>query len=385
MQTNAGTTVGGEKYLNYNCWLVKNLNYAPYRRCQYCKYRFRNCLFLQYQIVSVALAVIILPLFLLFEGKISALAIISVFASITVFGYFFNKSTEKIIKAQFAQEQASQKLKELSDMLEVKVNEQTQDIIAKNARLEKLLQVRSEFLDVASHQLRTPVSMIRGVLSMIRDGDLEHLPRDKQAQFIENAWQKGAKLDIIINDILAASEFDTQTFMVDSKTPTIFLEDVVDQVVKGFQLEAERRSIELVWHPPKKHFPKVKGRVNFLEQAISNLISNAFKYTPSTNMVKEARSRRDKKGVVGVTINQVKNNIVVGVSDNGIGIPKEEIKKLFEKFVRASNATAMYTDGSGLGLFIVREIVEGHHGNVWVESELNKGSTFFFSIPVVSN
>ncbi|MFA6099030.1 MAG: HAMP domain-containing sensor histidine kinase [Patescibacteria group bacterium] len=382
MPTEAETKIGENKYLNYDCWLVKNLNYAPYRRCRYCKFRFRHCLFLHYQIVSLVLVAVILSLFLIFEGKISTLAIISVFTSVIVFGYFFNLSTEKIIKANFAQEKSRQALQELTDTLEIKVNDQTQDITAKNARLEKLLEVRSEFLDIASHQLRTPVSMIRGVLSMIRDGDLQRLPKEKQIQFIENAWQKGDKLDIIINDILAASEFDTQAFVVDSKTPRISLEDVVSQVIKEFQLEAEQRGIELKWRPPKKHLPKIKGRANFLEQAISNLIGNAFKYTPSTNMVKEARSRRKKKGVVEVTISQIKQDIVVKVADNGIGIPKDEVRKLFDKFVRASNATAMYTDGSGLGLFIVREIVDGHHGKVWVESELNKGSTFSFSIPV---
>lgn len=276
-----------------------------------------------------------------------------------------------------------QQVQDFNKNLQAKVSEQTQDIKDKNLRLEKLLQIRSEFLDIASHQLRTPVSVIRGVLSMIREGDLKKLPKEKQDKFIENAWQKGAKLDTIINDILAASELDTQKFQVDSETKTIQLEDVVDQVVNGFKLEAEERGTELKWSKPKSPLSKVKGHVNFLEQALSNLIGNALKYTPSTSMVKEARSQRETKGVVEVAIGQEKNDIVVKVKDNGIGIPKDEIKKLFDKFARASNATAMYTDGSGLGLFIVKEIIEGHRGKVWVESVENKGSTFYASLPIV--
>jgi len=270
----------------------------------------------------------------------------------------------------------------LYNHMEEIVEDQTKDIRDKSKRLEKLLQIRSEFLDIASHQLRTPVSMIRGVLSMIRDGDLQKLPTEKQAQFIENAWEKGAKLDTIINDILAASELDTQKFQVDKDTPAIQLEDVVDQVVQESQMEAEQRKIQLKWHKPKNVLPKVQGHAKFLTEAIVNLVGNALKYTPSTEMVKEARSQRGQKGMVEVSVGQEKNNIVVKVKDNGIGIPKGEVKKLFDKFVRASNATAMYTDGSGLGLFIVKEIIEGHKGKVWVESEENKGSTFYISLPI---
>ena len=169
--------------------------------------------------------------------------------------------------------------------LQAKVNEQTQEIRNKTKHLEKLLKIRSEFLDIASHQLRTPVSMIRGVLSMIKDGDLKKLPKAKQDKFIENAWQKGAKLDTIINDILAASELDTQKFQVDEKTPAIQLEEVVDQVIKESQMESEQRKIKLKWHKPPKNLPQVQGHTEFLVEAISNLVGNALKYTPSTIMV----------------------------------------------------------------------------------------------------
>ncbi len=278
-----------------------------------------------------------------------------------------------------------QEVQDFNQNLQQKVEDQTRDIKEANKRLEKLLQIRSEFLDIASHQLRTPVSMIRGVLSMIREGDLEKLPKAKQKKFIENAWEKGAKLDTIINDILAASELDTQKFQVEKDTPAIQLEDVVDQVVKESQMEAEQRKIELKWYKPKTILPKIQGHTKFLNEAISNLVSNALKYTPSTEMVKEARTQRKQKGVVEVEVEQKDNNVVVKVKDNGIGIPKDEIKNLFDKFARASNATAMYTDGSGLGLFIVKEIVEGHKGKVWVESEEGKGSTFYVSLPVAND
>ncbi len=266
--------------------------------------------------------------------------------------------------------------------LQGKVNEQTREIRQKNVHLEKLLKTQSEFLDIASHQLRTPVSVIRGIISMIQDGDMIKLPKEKQAEFIESASQKGAKLDQIINDILAASELDSRKFAVDAKTPKIQLEQVVDKAVSGFKLEAEQRGIDLKWSFSSKPLPQVIGNASMLEQAISNLISNALKYTPSTLMVKEARASRKTKGKVNVAISKIKSDIIVSVSDNGIGIPNDEVKKLFQKFIRASNATAMYTDGSGLGLFIVREVIEGHRGKVWLESAEGKGSTFYLSLPI---
>ncbi|MFH2004456.1 MAG: histidine kinase dimerization/phospho-acceptor domain-containing protein, partial [Bacteroidota bacterium] len=219
-------------------------------------------------------------------------------------------------------------VQDFSKNLQTKVSEQTRDITAKNVQLEKLLKAQSEFLDIASHQLRTPVSVIRGIISMIQDGDMKRLPRKKQKEFIESAAQKGTKLDQIINDILAASELDSQKFTVDSKTPKINLESVVDQAVKGFQLEAEQRGIDLRWKPPKTPVPQVVGNDSMLEQAITNFVSNALKYTPSTKMSKEARAKRKAKGRVRVEIKHVKNDIVVQVQDNGIGIPKEEVKKL---------------------------------------------------------
>ncbi len=273
-------------------------------------------------------------------------------------------------------------IRQFNRTLQQKVSAQTHNIKAKNVQLEKLLKAQSEFLDIASHQLRTPVSVIRGIISMFQDGDMAKLPKEKQAEFIESASQKGAKLDQIINDILAASELDSRKFDIDAKTPKIQLEEVVDRAVKGFKLEAEQRKIDLVWQKPAASLPQIVGNAEFLEQAVSNFISNALKYTPSTEMVKEARAKRKTKGRVKVDIRKVKNDLVVSVSDDGIGIPKDEVKKLFQKFSRASNATAMYTDGSGLGLFIVREIIEGHRGKAWVESEEGKGSKFYLSLPI---
>jgi len=270
----------------------------------------------------------------------------------------------------------------LYNNMEEIVDSQTKDIKDKNIRLEKLLKVQSEFLDISSHQLRTPVSVIKGVTTMMLEGDMDNLPKEKKNKFLQAIADKSVKLENIINDILSASEFDSAKFAIKANTPQIPIEKVIEDAVKSSKLEAEQRNIDLIWQKPLKPLPEIRGESRYLEQAVGNLISNALKYTPSTKMVKEARAQREIKGVVKVEVSKDKDGILVKVSDNGIGIPQDEVKKLFAKFARASNATAMYTDGSGLGLFIVKEIIDGHKGKVWVESEIDKGSTFYILLPV---
>ncbi len=112
------TKIGELRYLNENCWLVKNLNYSPSDRCRYCELKFHNCLFFQYLIISLVLALSIFTLFFLIERRVSNLIVISVFVLIIIYGYFFNKSTDKIIEANFAQRKAYEELKEKKEELE---------------------------------------------------------------------------------------------------------------------------------------------------------------------------------------------------------------------------------------------------------------------------
>ncbi|MFH1773214.1 MAG: HAMP domain-containing sensor histidine kinase [Patescibacteria group bacterium] len=376
--------LGGGNYLNKNCWLIKNLNYAPYKRCQYCELKFRNCFFLQYQVVSLFLMFLFFSTFLLVEKRLSLLAITTVFTFVIVYGYFFNKSTESIIKTNFFLKKTKNDLKDLTDNLEKKVDEQTRNIKEKNIKLEKLLKVQSEFLDISSHQLRTPISVIKGTAAMLAAGDMDNLSEEKKKEFYRGVYDKGLKLEKIINGILWASEFDSIGFSINDGSPEIAPEDVIDSAVKEARMEAEQRKIDLIWQKPATPLPKIRGEKNILIEAIGNLLSNALKYTPSTIQIKEARNKREKKGIVRVEAKKEKDDILIKVSDNGIGIPKKEIGKLFAKFARAKNATEMYTDGSGLGLFIVKEIVNGHRGKIWLESVLGKGSTFYISLPIVN-
>jgi len=120
--------IGEPGYLNENCWLVRTLNYSPAKRCQYCELKFRNCLFFQYLIISLILVFFLLTLSFFIEGEISKLVIISVFTLVIVYGYFFNKSTDKVIESYWAQRKAREALEESKTVLEVKIEARTKEL-----------------------------------------------------------------------------------------------------------------------------------------------------------------------------------------------------------------------------------------------------------------
>ena len=260
-----------------------------------------------------------------------------------------------------------QEVDDFNKNLKNKVDEQTKEIKAKADHLSKLLEMRSEFLDIASHQLKTPVSVILGTISMFREGSMEKLSKEQQHKFIDNIFFKAKKLGTIISDILRASEMDTDEFMLDPKClKATQLADVITEACDGLKQNAEEKKIELKWTAPKNPVSNILTDPDFLEQAITNLVDNAIKYTA--------------KGSVSIDLSENNDRVIMKVSDTGIGIPKTDQAKMFHKFNRAKNAVNMYTDGSGLGLFIVKKIVEAHQGGtIAFESTEGQGTTFTIS------
>ncbi|MCX6786120.1 MAG: ATP-binding protein [Candidatus Komeilibacteria bacterium] len=253
--------------------------------------------------------------------------------------------------------------------LQTKVDEQTKDIQEKAVRLEKLLKMRSEFLDIASHQLRTPTSVIKGTLSMMKEGDLDKMSSKEKTYFVEGMFQKSVKLESIINDILVASEMDTADFDIKVEDE-IELDKFVEKEVSEHQFDAQEKNITLTFEKLTPGPFKIKGSAKYLEQVIDNLISNALKYT--------------LKGSIKTTIKQDGKDITIAVSDTGIGIPKDDMERIFNKFIRGKNARDVYTDGSGLGLFIIKRVMDQHpNSKVWVESEEGKGSNFYLQFPLL--
>jgi len=323
------------------------------------RYKAFNIKLFRAQALVVSMFVLIASQFAFIQNPTNRILTAITLALVSVFGWWLVKSVKK-------------------------ENEQSEELEIANVELRKIDQAKSDFMNIASHQLRTPITVIKGTIDLLRKGDMENFDIEERQHFFESAWTKCRKLEDIVNDILNASALSNSKFIVsDKESGTINLNEMLDRIVKDFDVEVKERGIDIAFSPFEKEKPEIRGVANYLGEVFDNLINNAIKYTPSKNKNYEIRSVRENGSAkIDVAIEKEGNNFIVSVKDNGIGISKEEIPKLFKKFARAGNAVNMYTDGSGLGLYVVKEVVEGHGGKVWVKSELEKGSTFFVSLPI---
>ncbi|MFA5127224.1 MAG: ATP-binding protein [Patescibacteria group bacterium] len=235
-----------------------------------------------------------------------------------------------------------------------------------NMRLRELDKAKSEFLSIASHQLRTPISALKGYLSMMIDGDFGPIP-DKIKQVIKDLFESASRLARLINVFLNVSRIESGRLKLE-KHP-LQVNDLIISVIKELGNQAEQKKLKLSYQEPKTVLPLVNADSDKLREVILNLIDNSIKYTLEGSITTSAYT--DEHGFHFV------------VKDTGIGIDPEEAKTLFRKFVRGTGVAQIHTGGSGLGLFIAQKIIKEHGGQVWAESQgKGKGSTFQFVIPI---
>lgn len=240
------------------------------------------------------------------------------------------------------------------------------DLQDANIKLKELDKAKSEFLSIASHQLRTPISAIKGYLSMIMEGDFGKVPKNIN-DVIKNIFESSSRLARLINIFLNVSRIESGRLKLDKKPMQI--NDLIEGVIVELINQAKQKGVKLEYKKKKKAPPLIMADADKLREVVLNLIDNAIKYTP--------------EGSVIVTVESDDKNLNFRVKDTGIGIPKEEVKSLFRKFVRGSGVAQIHTGGSGLGLFIAQKIIKEHDGHVWAESDgKGKGSLFQFTIPV---
>lgn len=240
-------------------------------------------------------------------------------------------------------------------------------VILHDISREKLIErMKTEFVSLAAHQLRTPLSAIKWTLRMLLDGDLGKINRE-QENFIQKTYQSNERMISLINDLLNVTRIEEGRYLFELSF--IGIEDVLQPIIKSYQESMKRKKIKLVFKKPKTKLPKIKIDSEKVGLAIENLIDNALRYTfPG--------------GLVTVALRYVKEEIEISVKDSGVGIPEDQRERIFTKFFRGANVVRMETEGSGLGLFIAKNIIEAHEGKVWFESKEGKGSTFYFTLPV---
>ncbi len=216
------------------------------------------------------------------------------------------------------------------------------------------------------HQLRSALTAIKWPLKMVVDGDYGAIT-DEQKNMIERVIQKNEGLISLVNNVLATENVKKTNYgyhVVKSS-----LEEIIVFLVDFYKEELERKHIVMDLVMPKEKLPLITIDKEMITLAIQNLFDNAIKYTPLGGRIK-------------VFLSVEKKNILFKIQDTGIGVPAQNKEKLFDRFFRASNAIKMDAVGSGLGLFISKEIIEAHRGKIWFESEENIGSIFYVALPL---
>jgi signal transduction histidine kinase len=232
-------------------------------------------------------------------------------------------------------------------------------------RIAEASRMKTEFISVVSHQLRSPLTNLKYSLETLMSGKLGKI-EEPQVEYFKILEENTQRMGDLINDLLTISRIETGKLPLEKNE--VSLEDITKKIVLKFKpfAEASNVKIEVEAESP---LPKVFGDRLWLEQVIENLLDNAIRY------IKD-------KGEVKIKIYKQGKKIYFSVQDNGVGIPKEEQKYIFQKFFRAQNVLKYQTEGSGLGLHITKRILELMGGKIWFKSKEGKGSTFYFSLPI---
>lgn len=245
--------------------------------------------------------------------------------------------------------------------LQERVQKATRELKHSNEKLRALDETKDEFITMASHQLRTPLTSVKGYLSMVLEGDAGKL-NTQQAKMLQQSYVSAQRMVYLIADLLNLSRLNTGKFVIEP-TPTDLVEVVqseVDQLIET----ARSRDVKLTFRPPA-NFPILLLDETKIHQVVMNFIDNAIYYTPAG-------------GSIDVELKDDGTNIEYLVRDSGIGVPRSEQHKLFTKFYRAANAQRARPDGTGLGLFMAKKVVIAQGGAIIFASEEGKGSTFGF-------
>lgn len=228
--------------------------------------------------------------------------------------------------------------------------------------IKKLEQMRKDFVANVSHELKTPVTSIKGFTETLLDGAMND--QDALQAFLSIILKESDRLQSLIHDLLELSKIEQQGFQLNVQEFDLIL--TLKEIITILMNKAETKNITLELTCENKEV-LIQGDLHRLKQVFINLIANAISYTPSG-------------GVVAVSLKEYESKVQVKVKDTGIGIEKEEIPRIFERFYRVDRARSRNSGGTGLGLAIVKHLVEAHHGTIRVKSEVGKGSEFIINL-----
>lgn len=295
----------------------------------------------------------------------------------SILGYWYRGRSARV---QILIKEANLKTKQIAEL--EKINKELEDknrelyakeveLIMANKRLLSLESAKSKFISVTTHQLRTPLAAIKWTFDMAIKGHLGEVNNEFHS-FMQKGFQSTERVISIVNDLLKIDTIDADKVEFTFK-PTNIVE-LINNVISEFCNQIKSRQLEVVFEKPDKEMPFLEIDKDKIRMVLENLIDNAIKYNELNGKVfiKISDSR----------LNSAESSLQISITDSGIGIPADEEDKIFQKFFRASNAIKQEPDGSGLGLYITREIIEKHHGAIWFERGKNGGTSFVFTLPL---
>lgn len=248
--------------------------------------------------------------------------------------------------------------------------EKTGDLVILHdiSREKTIERIKTEFVSLTAHQLRTPLSAIKWTLKMFLDGDIGKIT-EEQRTFIEKSYQSNERMIGLINDLLDVTRMEEGRYLY--KPSSADLKNIVQFVVNSYQDQIKKKNLKLEFKKTEAKLPQVNVDVEKIRLAIQNLFDNAIRYTLPGGEI-----------IVSLKYDSVKKEMEFQIRDTGIGVPDDQKGRVFAKFFRAVNASKIDAEGSGLGLFITKNIIEAHGGRIWFESEAEKGTTFYFTLPI---
>jgi len=268
------------------------------------------------------------------------------------------------IRKVLEEKQRFVRLKDFADQLE-----------RANQELRKIDAMKSEFVSVASHELRTPLAAIKNAVQLILKGKTGEI-NENQVKFLSMAERNIDRLTNILNDLLNLSRIESGK--IELKFENLALKEIIELTASSLRPHAEGKSLQIEVEIPEQ-LPDVYGDQEKIEQILTNLIGNAIKFTTEGGKILITSELQPKDRIGGFA-----DMVAVSVKDTGVGIPSEHLDAIFEKFHQVEGSLNRSVSGTGLGLAITKGLIEAHQGKIWVESEMGKGSTFTFTLPISS-
>lgn len=262
-----------------------------------------------------------------------------------------------------------------------------QELKVTNRKLQKLERLKSEFISIVSHELRTPLTAIKNAMDIILSGKAGEMTENIE-KFVSMGKRNATRLSGIINDLLDISKIEAGK--MDFKFELINIEPVIEYVKNNLTEVAREKDLTIKYLPSEKPV-QIYADSNRLEQVLTNLVSNAIKFSPEageievTTKIVNARVLQYDNSFEEDIKNLQGNYLQVCVEDHGIGIERKDLNHVFDKFAQIENSLSRKIGGTGLGLPIARQLIESHNGAIWCDSEINKGSRFYFVIPIAND